>query len=332
MDAAMHLSTVRQKREEARAACLPTLVDDEAFAAASAGWARAFPQRLKLVLHAGTPKTGTTALQQTLFRERDTLAEQGIWYPPEDVDPVKKKHQYLVDILRAADGRELARRVEQIVRSAPSHTRTVVLSTEGLFNHWWDYPPPSKAMLRQLTSTFAVEIWTCFREPLDFAVSQHAQLLRNPKLHSPAYGLDAGLDEMLEIDWFVKRLDYLGFVSEAEELIGVGNVRVFRYGPNIVRRIFRALGASPPEASEELAHPSLRAPGADLMRIVNRYDLPAEEQSRAAALVLELDALIGERAEPLRASPEAARRVRELSARGWAVIEAMFEESEELPA
>lgn len=332
MDAATHLSIVRRKREEARAACRAALVDDEVFAAASADWPRSLANAPRLVLHAGTPKTGTSALQQALFRHRNGLAERGIWYPPDDVDPVKKKHQYLVDVLLTADGREFARRIEHVVRSAPSDTRTVVMSTEGLFNHWWDYPPRSKALLRQLAGRLALELWTCFREPLDFAVSQHAQLLRNPKLYSPAYGLDADLDRMLDIDWFVKRLDYLGFITEAEELIGAGNVRAFRYGPDIVARIFRALGASPPERSGELAHRSLRSSGVELMRIVNRYDLPPDEHTRAAELIVQLDGLIGERAEPLRASADAARRVRELSADGWAVIQTMFEEPAELPA
>lgn len=177
------------------------------------------------MLHAGTGKTGTTALQQTLFRHVDVLAKQGVWYPPLDVEPIQKKHQYLVELLRAGDSLGLACRLREIIGA-----RTVMLSTEGLFNHWWDYSAQSKAMLRQLSAPFDLEVWVCFREPLAFALSVYAQLLRNPRLpdYSPVYGLDVGLEEMLETEWFVQRLDYLGFVQEVAQWIRPGHVKVFR--------------------------------------------------------------------------------------------------------
>lgn len=62
------------------------------------------------------------------------------------------------------------------------------------------------------------------------------------------------------------------------------------------------------------------------MLIVNRYDLPQNLQNAAAALVLKLDSLIGERAETLRASPGAARRIRALAGRSWCEMEARFDQ------
>ena len=35
----------------------------------------------KVLLHVGTPKTGTSYLQDVLFRNRETLAAAGIAYP-----------------------------------------------------------------------------------------------------------------------------------------------------------------------------------------------------------------------------------------------------------
>lgn len=288
-------------------------------------WACAFPGRVRLVLHAGTPKTGTTALQLALFSAVGELAARGIWYPPAGVEPVQKKHQYLVDLLRAADADGLARAFDGIVAASPRGTHTIVLSTEGLFNHWWDFPPAAKSMLRRLGDAFALEIWVCFREPLAFALAQYAQLLRNPREFSPAYGLDVDLDGILDNAWFLQRLDYLGFVREAEALIGTGNVRVFRYGPDIVTRIFSALGAESPADLRAGIHPSYRSSGVDLIRVVNRYDLTAAEKHAAAALVLDLDRLIGAQAEPLRASPAAAECIRRLTAVDWQKIEARFD-------
>lgn len=315
--------------QRAQADSASGLASDGPLVIASSAWAQAFPNPVRLVLHAGTPKTGTTALQQTLFRHVDELAERGIWYPPARVEPQQKKHQFLVDLLLSADRAGWARAFDEIVGSAPRGTHTIVLSTEGLYNHWWDYPFEARAMIRQLGAAFGVEIWTCFREPLAFAVAQYAQLLRNPRTHSPAYGLDVGLDEILENAWFVKRLDYLGFVLEVEALVGERNVRLFRYGPDVVTRIFRALGAEGPADVHTDVNPSLRGSGVELMRVVNRYDLPTEEKNAASALVLDLDRLIGARAGPVRAGAEATRRIRQLTARGWCAIEARLDLDEE---
>jgi hypothetical protein len=266
------------KRAEARAQRVPALPGNHEFEIACAQCERAFPHRLKLVLHAGTAKTGTKALQGAFYDHVDELAERGVWYPLVNLDPRYKKHQFLVAAFLAGDGAMLATLFKEIVRSAPSGTRTIVLSTEGLFQHWWDFVPESKAMIRHLTSLFDVELWVCFREPVTFAASQYAQLLRNPRQFSPAYGLDVGLDEMLEIEWFKKHLDYVGFVYDVEELIGIGNVRAFRYGSDIVQRMFHAVGAPAFAATAKRVNPSLRRPGVELMRIVNRYDLQPEQK------------------------------------------------------
>jgi len=319
---------VESKREAARRACAPALAVGPAFGGALAEALKPFPHRLRLVLHAGTPKTGTKALQAALYTHVDALAQAGVWYPHARVDRELKKHQFLIGPLIAGDQAQLAGVFAEIVRSAPPQTRTIVLSTEGLYQHWWDFAPGSKAMLRQLASIVDLQVWACFREPLAFAITQHAQLLRNPRLFAPAYGLDAGLDEMLDDEWFVQRLDYLGFVFELQELIGSGKVRLFRYGPDIVARVFGALGATASGDTSKLVNPSLRQAGVDVMRIVNRYDLPPEAKYAAAALVMELDTLIGDRAEQLGASPEAARRIHEFTGRGWEVMEELLARAE----
>jgi hypothetical protein len=36
----------------------------------------------RVLLHVGTPKTGTSYLQDVLFRNRELLREHGILYPP----------------------------------------------------------------------------------------------------------------------------------------------------------------------------------------------------------------------------------------------------------
>lgn len=153
-----------------------------------------------------------------------------------------------------------------------------------------------------------------FREPEAFALALYAQHLVNP------FSGSAGLEEMLASEHFACHLDYLGFVREAELLVGARNVRLFRYGDDIVTRLVAALGVRLLPQAPTRANRTLRQPGIDALRVVNRYALSKREKRAAVALIRDLDALLGDRAEPLRASAAAQRRIAELSATGWAEI------------
>ena len=54
-------------------------------------------QKLKLIIHAGTPKTGTTSLQTYLDKRQRKLRGKGILYPhnlEESQNPTAPKHQW----------------------------------------------------------------------------------------------------------------------------------------------------------------------------------------------------------------------------------------------
>ncbi len=52
---------------------------------------------MRVIVHCGQPKTGTTTLQTTLARERPTLREQGVCYPF-GVHPPTQSHKWLVPL------------------------------------------------------------------------------------------------------------------------------------------------------------------------------------------------------------------------------------------
>jgi hypothetical protein len=278
----------------------------------------AVPPGFRFVFHVGTPKTGTTALQHVLYASTAELAEHGISYARSFAGTRIPRHRFLVKLLLDADRAGLARALEEIVRELPGGTRTVLLSAEGVYNHWWDFPPDSKAMIADVASVFELEFWACFREPEAFALAFYAQAIVNPP-NRPPYGTDMGLDEMLESAWFARRLDYAGFIDDAERLIGAGKLRTFRYGADVVERILHALGVAIP-ADVPRANASLRAPGLDVVRVANRYDTSLAERAAIIDLARRLDAVLGERAAPLRPSDAARDRIRELSAAGWAAV------------
>ncbi|MDQ6962738.1 MAG: hypothetical protein Q9M28_09480, partial [Mariprofundaceae bacterium] len=81
--------------------------------------------------------------------------------------------------------------VKNIISQVKDDTHTIILSSEGIYNYWWDFPDESKDILTTLHHHFDVEIWVWFREPLAFIESYYKQCIRNPQVKSnPCYGKD----------------------------------------------------------------------------------------------------------------------------------------------
>ena len=59
---------------------------------------------MKIILHAGTPKTGTTSLQLFLHTHHDALLDRGILYPRAGIaPPPEPKHQWMIGDLMSGD-------------------------------------------------------------------------------------------------------------------------------------------------------------------------------------------------------------------------------------
>ncbi|MDN5936209.1 MAG: hypothetical protein L0H75_08540, partial [Nitrosospira sp.] len=118
--------------------------------------ARSDARRRRLLLHVGLPKTGTSALQRWLHENPARLEAAGICYPGA---PYLNgdKHQFLVSELRHG-GQSLER-----LLSSTTHD-TVLLSSEGLSNHFHDFSEQGLQRFRHLTANFRVEIVLVTRE------------------------------------------------------------------------------------------------------------------------------------------------------------------------
>jgi hypothetical protein len=92
---------------------------------------------LRLVLHAGAIKTGTTSLQFYLDRHRRDLALKGIVYPVEGTtETIEPKHQWIVNSLMTNDEHLFATRLSRCLDECPEKANWIILSTEGIFNRW----------------------------------------------------------------------------------------------------------------------------------------------------------------------------------------------------
>lgn len=147
----------------------------------------------RLRFHIGSLKTGTTAIQTTLDRDRTRLAAAGIHYPgtSPEFSPTRSNHNRVAHAvasrgLRDRIGRALFFR--RLRRQARGFDLTL-LSAEPVYRHVLGHPVPTEedawfaaheAYLRRLhgdLTGFDVEIVVYFRRPADYAVSLYKEIV-----------------------------------------------------------------------------------------------------------------------------------------------------------
>jgi hypothetical protein len=242
-------------------------------------------EKLKLIIHAGTPKTGTTSLQAYLDKRQRKLRGKGILYPhnlERAQNPTAPKHQWFEKNLVTTHFDYLLENFKNIVSQVTRDTHTIILSSEGIYNYWWDFPDASKAVLSELSTLFDTELWVWFRDPLSFIESYYKQCIRNPKIESnPCYGKDLSFAEMLDIEWFSQHLNYQGFVTECQIVFGKDTVSVFECDSDVVQEVINLLGlATPHDNPTPRKNGSLNSNSIALLRAINQTDIKAKDKGR----------------------------------------------------
>jgi len=153
-----------------------------------------------LYIHAGSHKTGTTAIQQALRAAKDELRRQGVCWPVLSSGPAHSKlqHSKLVRVVYA-DGlraRLQARWLASRVRRQARGTKATILSSEKIYRIGYEFfensdqDTPAKrerriAFLRRLRALFAddydIRVLLYLRRVDEFAESLYKeQLFRKP--------------------------------------------------------------------------------------------------------------------------------------------------------
>jgi hypothetical protein len=191
---------------------------------------------MQLILHAGTPKTGTSSLQVFMDSHRAALLGHGVLYPDVELErnPAiqQPKHQWLVNALMTENYRKLECNMDSCLSQTQHGTHTIILSSEGLFKHWWDISLNAKKMLSSLLECYGVKVFVFFREPLDYACSLYRQFLINPQNKNFCHGTCLSLEAVLDNVWFQRQLRYHEYVEDVEQALGSGVVCPIKYSPD----------------------------------------------------------------------------------------------------
>jgi len=271
-------------------------------------------QKLKLIIHVGTPKTGTTSLQTYLDKKQSKLRKRGILYPhnlEKLKHPSAPKHHWFEKNLVTTHRRHLLENFENIVSQVNQNTHTIILSSEGIYNSWWDFPEQSKAILSELSYLFDVQVWVWFREPLGFIESYYKQCIRNPRVDgNPCYGNDLSFAEMLDIEWFSQHLNYQGFVTECQSVFGQDSVSVFSYAGDVVHEVSQKLGlATPHDNPTPRQNKSLNTASIALLRTINQYDVSAKDKERLMPHLKQINQVLENHAKESLIDEQSRKRV-----------------------
>lgn len=127
----------------------------------------------KIILHAGLPETGTSALQELLADNRTSLAQNGFWYPHVSNPIPHPNHRYLIEELRNSP--ELSKTQAALDDAAKRDCHTVIFSIEGLSGHVTKIREDAAARLNTLSKGAKIEIVVVLREPDRWLVSMYRQ-------------------------------------------------------------------------------------------------------------------------------------------------------------
>ena len=274
--------------------------------------------KLKLIVHAGTPKTGTTSLQTYLNKKQRKLRRKGFLYPHNTqkiTNPFAPKHQWFEKNLVAAHTMHFLENFKNILSQVDIDTHTIILSSEGIYNYWWDFPDESKAMLTELSTLFDTEIWVWFRDPLEFIESYYKQCIRNPKVEGNlCYGSNLTFSEMLDIRWFSQHLDYQGFVTDCQSLFGQSSVSALEYKDDVVQAVIKTLGISTPHDNPTpRQNNSLNSASIALLRTINQFDIKNKDKDLLMPHLKEMNLILHNYGQHTLIDEESRQRVLKLA-------------------
>jgi len=97
--------------------------------------------KLQFIIHAGTPKTGTTSIQTYLDKKQSKLRRKGVLYPhnlDKVQNPTAPKHHWFEKNLVSSHVEFFVENFKNIISQIQENTHTIILSSEGIYNYWWD--------------------------------------------------------------------------------------------------------------------------------------------------------------------------------------------------
>lgn len=239
------------------------------------------PRPLKVIIHIGTHKTGTTSLQRFLASNEELLEQQGrILYPNIGRNKRKGYHHPLFKLLYAGEFTAYQEMAASILREAENRScHTVLLSSEVLSR-----ATLTDEILREIHQSFQhceVSILVYFRQQDSYLQSIYAEKVKRGRLAAPETILDIDTDY----------LNYFKFTERYARVFGEHAMMVRSFdrekGPKLYQHFLSALHISEhsafhyPVKRANVSYPNRLL---EALRLTNRWKLVRFFMKRKAVL------------------------------------------------
>lgn len=127
---------------------------------------------MRVCIHIGAPKTGSSAIQYFLSKNRSRLKRSGYFYPDHRTDKnnVSGGHADLGRLVIAGDMEKAATLVNQWVQEAKAKKLALLISSEALYGRI--------SAVHELFQGYEVQILAYFRNPVEALISNHNQSIK----------------------------------------------------------------------------------------------------------------------------------------------------------
>lgn len=198
----------------------------------------------RLVLHIGMHKTGSSAVQHVLVRNRHLLRAAGVHYPlvkGPSGRRLSKQSELGMAIAHEKDHGAAhpfygpsAACISRVARHA-ADAKITIISAESLSG---EHPCYASAF-RPLAGQFETRIIVVLRDHADWAMSFYAQMVRNRDVAEAR-----SFAHWCEDEWTRAHLDYPTILGWWADIFGAQSLRVIRYngGADVVKDVFAAAG------------------------------------------------------------------------------------------
>ena len=230
-----------------------------------------------LYVHVGMPKTGTTAVQYFMAKNRDVLKQHGAAYPDfglhyEWVNATRNGHW----LAKAHYSEETAKACFEMVNKLADTYPKIILSDEGLWNSRGSHPSFWKMLRENLRDDMEIKMIACIRRQDLYTYSYWAEQVKaQQKIDFKTYTfreyLDTGKYEM-------NFLDYRKYFERVLPVLGKENIliRVFErdkfIGGSVYADFMNAVGLTFDESymiPEDLSNASIKGSVLEAKRLLN---------------------------------------------------------------
>ena len=236
-------------------------------------------QGRRLFLHVGLPKTASSSLQTWASENRELLQGCNVQYPIPNVTSEMPKHQDLVVALQRGDPGCLDAYLAQA--TLPS----LFLSTEGLTNHLYDFPPESLSAFRDRLSGWCVTVLLVVRPIEAWITSFWKQSMLNPRIDRFAYGSALHRNDFAMLPRIKRLCDTNQVIADVQNAYGARKVVVADQSADWFSPVRNALGLSENVPQPRRIHISISDDLAEVVRQINGLDLPRPLHSAVLSLL-----------------------------------------------